>query len=181
MPSTILRNKLLAFSLAFLGVSATGCGGGSSTPCSGVNCGGSGGGGGGGLTAQNPVTVTANNATTGVNINVATPASTTVPNVEFLGADGTGNAYPTGDFVLVGSTANVLVFGAGLTSTMQISFSGPADIAVGTPQSITATDGTPGLQFAVSVDPAAAFGARTLILQSPNNDVTTLAGGLEVQ
>lgn len=179
MTPTILRNSLLAFSLAFLGVSATSCGGGSSTPCSGVNCGG--GGGGGTLTAQNPVTVTANNATTGVNISVAAPASTTIPDVEFLGADGTGNAYPTGDFVLVGSTANVLVFGTGVTSTMLVSFSGPADIAIGTPQSITATDGTPGLQFPISVDPAAAFGARTLILQSPNNDVTTLAGALEVQ
>lgn len=179
MTPTILRNTLLAFSLTFLGVSATSCGGGSSTPCSGVNCGG--GGGGGTLTAQNPVTVTANNATTAVNISVAAPASTTVPNVEFLGADGTGNAYPTGDFVLVGSAANVLVFGTGVTSTMQVSFSGPADIAIGTPQSITATDGTPGLQFPISVDPAAAFGARTLILQSPNNDVTTLAGALEVQ
>ncbi|MEY2412016.1 MAG: hypothetical protein QOD84_622 [Acidobacteriaceae bacterium] len=181
MTQTILRNSLLAFSLAFLGVSATSCGGGSSTPCSGVNCGGGGGGGGGTLTAQNPVTVTANSATTGINISVAVPASTTIPDVEFLGADGTGNAYPTGDFVPVGSTANVLVFGTGVTSTMLVSFSGPADIAIGTPQSVTATDGTPGLQFPISVDPAAAFGARTLILQSPNNDVTTLAGALEVQ
>lgn len=181
MSSTILRSFLLTFCVAYVAAFATSCGGGS-TPCSGANCGGnSGGGGSGSLTAQNPVTVTANNDTPGVNVAVAAPASTTIPDVEFLGADGTGNAYPTGDVVFVGSTASVLVFGAGVSSTMRISFSGPPDIGIGTPQSITATDGTPGLRFSISVDPAAAFGARTLILQSTNNDVTTLAGALEVQ
>ena len=180
MGLTELKTSFSAICLVLLALSATNCGSsGSSTPCLGVNCGG--GSGGGNLPNPSTVNVVANAATTGVNVAVAAPASITPPNVEFLGADGTGNAYTTGDVVLAGSTATVLVFGTGLTSTMQIAFSGPQDIGVTVPLSITASDGTPGLQFDISVASNAALGARTLILQSTNNDVTTFAGGLEVQ
>jgi hypothetical protein len=63
---------------------------------------------------------------------------------------------------------------------LQISISGPGDIAIANEHSITATDGTPGVAFEITVPSNAALGARTVILQSPNNDITTFTGGLEV-
>jgi hypothetical protein len=128
-----------------------------------------------------PISVSANQNSTGANITVPSPASSTTPNVEFLGTGGQF-AFVTGDVVARGANTTVLVFGPGLASGLQVSFSGPNDIAISNVQSITATDGTPGLQFNIAVDSNAAFGARTLILHnSANDDITTFAGALEVQ
>jgi len=63
---------------------------------------------------------------------------------------------------------------------MQVSVSGPSDVAISGIQSITATDNTPGVSFTASVDSNAALGARTVILQATNDDVTTFTGGLEI-
>jgi hypothetical protein len=75
----------------------------------------------------------------------------------------------------------VLLFGPGLSSNMQVSITGPNDITISGIQSIQATDGTPGVAFNAAVASTAAVGARTVILQDANNDITTFAGGLEVQ
>jgi hypothetical protein len=147
--------------------------------------GGSGGSGGtGAVGAQTPVTVASGQATTGVDIVVPAPASTTVPNASFLGVnEPQGLAAVTGDTVHQGaSNATVTLFGQGIASTMAISFSGPNDITVvsGSVVGITASNNTPGIQFQINVAANAALGARTVILQATNDDITTFTGGLEV-
>jgi len=143
--------------------------------------GGGGGGGGGGVTTPTPVSVAAQQNTPGINITVAAPASNPTPNIEFLGVDSNGAAFPTGGILSQGEgNATVLLFGPGISSSMQASFSGPGDLTVSSIQSVTATDGTPGLQLSVAASGAAALGARTLILQDSNQDITTFSGGVEV-
>ncbi len=139
------------------------------------------GSGGGPVTTPSTVTVSANQTATGVNIAVVSPASSSAPNVVALGTDGT-NAFSTGGTVNRGGSATIVAFGAGLSSSMQISFSGPNDITMGTVQNIVADDPahTPGVSFPITVGSNAALGARTLIMQSTNNDITTFTGGLEV-
>jgi hypothetical protein len=148
-----------------------GCGGGNSS----VNR----SGGGGPVSAPTPVVVAGNQTTTGINIAVASPASNPKPNVVALGTDGS-SAFSTGGTVNRGGSATIVAFGAGLNSSMQISFSGPNDITMGPVTNITATDGTPGVSFDITVGSNAALGARTLILQDTANDITTFTGGLEV-
>jgi hypothetical protein len=64
---------------------------------------------------------------------------------------------------------------------MNVSISGqPGDFGITNIHSITATDKTPGIEFMVTVSPTAALGARTVILQAPDQDITTFTGGLEV-
>ncbi len=143
--------------------------------------GGSGGGGGGSsVSAPVPVAVQANQ-TAIANITVVAPASGTPPNVLAVGVDSNGFAFATGGTATQGETAGVVtLFGPGITSGMTASFSGPSDITVTNINPVTATDGTPGLQFNIAVTNTAALGARTLILQSSNNDITTFAGGIEI-
>lgn len=113
-------------------------------------------------------------------------AATPVTNAEVLGVttSTTGSASNVGDLVHLGETASVLLFGPGLSNNMQVSISGPPDITIvpGSLMSIQSTDNppVPGIAFQVVVSHAADLGARTLIMQSPNNDVTTFTGGLEV-
>jgi hypothetical protein len=63
---------------------------------------------------------------------------------------------------------------------MSVSVSGPADISVSNIQDIMSTTNVPGVSFTATVDANAALGARTVVLQATNNDITTFAGGLEV-
>jgi hypothetical protein len=151
-----------------------GCGGSSSSS----NKGG-GGGGGGNVGTPNMVSVAANQTTSGINITVASPASSPTPNVIALGTDGM-NAFSTGGTVTQNSSATIIAFGAGLNSSMKVSLSGPNDITLGTVTGVTATDGTPGISFPITVGATAGLGARTLILQNSNNDITTFTGALEV-
>jgi hypothetical protein len=75
----------------------------------------------------------------------------------------------------------VLLFGAGLSASMQVSLSGPGDITVSNIQGISSTGGTPGIAFTATVNPTAGLGARTVILQNTtNHDITTFTGSLEV-
>lgn len=78
-------------------------------------------------------------------------------------------------------TKIVILFGSALSGNMQVSIGGQSgDFAISNVHSVTATDGTPGIEFNVVVSPAAALGARSVILQSSTGDVTTFTGGLEV-
>ncbi len=141
---------------------------------------GQGGGGGGAVLAPVPVAVLANQ-TTVADIAVVAPVSSTPPNVQAVGVDSNGFAFATGGTANQGETAGVVtLFGPGITSDMTASFSGPPDITVTNITPVTATDGTPGLQFDIAVASTAALGARTLILQNSNNDITTFAGGIEI-
>jgi hypothetical protein len=158
------------------------------TSCSpghpGGNSSGSTGGGTGAVAAQTPVTLASGQATTGVDIVVPAPASATAPNASFLGVNQPqGRAAVTGDIVHQGdSNATVTIFGQGVSSSMDISFSGPNDITVvsGSVVGVTASNNTPGIQFAINVPANAALGARTVILRATNDDITTFTGGLEV-
>jgi len=93
---------------------------------------------------------------------------------------GSGDAFNTGATIAQGATMRVLLFGPGLSGSMQVSITGPADITVSNVQTIKATDGTPGIAFMAAAAPNAALGGRTVVLQTANGDVTTFTGGLEV-
>jgi hypothetical protein len=93
---------------------------------------------------------------------------------------GSGSAYNTGDIIHRGQTARVLLFGTALSGDMQVVIRGPSDIAVSQIVSIQSTNNTPGLSFVATVSPTAALGARTVVLQTAQGDVTTFTGGLEV-
>jgi hypothetical protein len=133
------------------------------------------------VTAPTVFTVAAGQNTS-VNIAVPVAASSPTPNAQALGVSFgmQGSADNTGAQIKQGQTGTVLLFGPGLSGNMQISISGPGDIAVSNPQTIKATDGTPGVAFTVVVPPTAALGARTVILENGKQDITTFTGGLEV-
>ena len=170
-----MSSKALCLFLAPLCL-AVGCGGGSSP--SGSSGGTGGGSGGGPVNAPTIVTVSGGQNSSGVNISVAAPASTTPPNAQSVGI-GT-SAANTGTTIAQGSTQTVILFGPGLSGSMTVSLSGPADIAISNIQSITSTTNVPGISFTAAVGSTAALGARTVVLQATNNDITTFAGGLEV-
>lgn len=151
--------------------------------------GGGGGGGGGGCTANtapaapSSVTVVAGQTASGTDIAVACQASTPTPNAEDLGVGtsvNTSTAANTGAQIAQGSVMTVILFGPGLSGSMTVSISGPNDITVTNPTTIRATDNTPGIAFTATVSSTAALGARTVVLQNSQNDVTTFTGGLEV-
>ncbi len=170
-----MSSKVLCFLVAPL-CFAVGCGGGSSSSST---SGGTGGvTGGGTVSAPTVVTVAAGQNSSGVNIGVPAPASTTPPNAESIGIG--NSAANTGITISQGSTQTVILFGPGLSGSMTVSLSGPADIAISNVQSITSTTNVPGVSFNAAVSSSAALGARTVILQAANNDITTFAGGLEV-
>ncbi len=131
----------------------------------------------------NLVTVAAGQTAGSIDVVVSAPAASPAPNAQDLGVaalTGSGTAMNTGDIIHRGKTARILLFGPGLAGDMQISIRGPADITISNIQSITATDGTPGVQFTAVAAPDAALGARTVVLQSSKGDITTFTGGLEV-
>ncbi|HZU43964.1 MAG TPA: hypothetical protein VE994_14905 [Terriglobales bacterium] len=164
--------------------------------CALMACGGGGGssvntGGSGGASctsavapaAPRVVTVVANQTVTNTNIAVACQASTPTPNSEDLGVGATVNgttASNSGAQIAQGATMSVILFGPGLSGNMTISISGPNDITVSNPTTIRSTNNLPGIAFTAVVSPSAALGARTVVLQDANHDVTTFTGGLEV-
>lgn len=163
--------------------------------CALVACGGGGGGsinnGGGSTTctasapvaAPNVVTVVAGQTTSNTNVAVSCQASSPTPNAENLGVGAIVNgtsASNTGAQIQQGATMSVILFGPGLSGGMTIAISGPNDITVSNPTTIRSTGNTPGIAFTAVVSPTAALGARTVVLEDANHDVTTFTGGLEV-
>lgn len=147
------------------------CGGGSSSG----NGGGGTGGGTGAVSVSPGMTATAN-------ISVASPKSNPTPNAKFLGVNlAQGGATVSGDTVSRGQgNATVTMYGPALSASMKVSITGPSDITVGALKGITAQDGTPGVQFPITLTGSTALGARTVVMQDSNGDITTFAGGLEV-
>jgi hypothetical protein len=178
--------------IALLSLLLAGCGGGgkslsSSTPTNGGNNPTTGSSPapttGNGLPNPTPVSVSAGQAATGVNVVVAQPASSPSPNAEDLGVNsvsGRGSASNTGGSIHRGSTMRVLLFGPGLNDGMKVIIAGPSDITITSVASIQATDNTPGIAFNAAVASNAALGTRTVYLQNPNGDMTSFTGGLEV-
>jgi hypothetical protein len=172
----VKSNRWYALLVPFFFSLLTGCSGGSN---GGTTTGGGGGSGGGAVGQAIVVNVSGGQTTSGIDIVVASPASSPAPNAENLG---TGNtASNTGATISQGTTATVLLFGPGLNGSMQVTISGPADIAVTDIHSITSTDNTPGVAFTATVAGNAVLGARTVLLRDSKDDITTFAGGLEVQ
>lgn len=137
---------------------------------------------GGPVSAPIVVTVGSGQTASGVNVSVVPPVASPGENAQLLGVTtgSGGEAFNTGAAIAQGATQQVLLFGPGLSGNMTVTISGPNDIGVSNAQTIKATDGTPGVEFTAAVAPNAALGARTVILQAPNNDITTFTGGLEV-
>ncbi len=175
-----MPNRLFALFLVIPLTLWTACGGSSSGGSS--NSGGGGGAGGTGGGAVNPpvvVSVTAGQTASGISITVPAPASSPTPNATAVGANGS-TATSSGDTMHQNSSPTVLVFGTGLNVNMKASFSGPSDITIGPLQPVNFQGGGTGVSFTATVASNAALGARTLILQNANNDITTFTGGLEV-
>jgi hypothetical protein len=183
----VQRWSFIFFALAVL----AGCGSGGS------GGGGSFGGGGGPVTAPVVVNVAAGQLQQGVNITVFNPATATPPgppNAQLLGLNrgGTFSLFNTGDTISrsVAGPQTMALCGPGLSANMTVTFAGPAsDFTVsnitGSSTLCHPTSGggsnVPGIQFDVTVSPAATLGARTVILQNvSDNDITTFTGGLEV-
>jgi hypothetical protein len=152
----------------------------------GKNCGNgcSGGGGSGPIASATPVTVTPGQNTSGVDIAVVTPASNPTPNAFFIGTGDLAAGIPVfnvGTTITQGSTTTVALLGTGLTGNIQVGISGPTDITVSNIQATAGQSGLPdSVTFTAVVDGSAALGARTVVLQDANNDITTFTGGLEV-
>ncbi len=130
-----------------------------------------------------PVPLGSGQTLTGINITVPAPAASPAPNAQFLGVCTScsgASAFSTGAQIHQGTTATVILFGTGLSGNMQVKISGPADVTVSNIVGITASDGTPGVQFTAAVQSGAGLGGRTVLLISPQNDITTFTGGLEV-
>lgn len=121
----------------------------------------------------------------GVDVTVGNPQTCPAPNAEVLGvADLSAtklSATNAGAQIHRGDSKIVIIFGKGLTGSMQVSVNGqPNDFTITNQVGVTATDGTPGIQFNVFVSPTAALGARSVVLRAANSDITTFTGGLEV-
>lgn len=169
-----LRGNVRLLALGVLSATLmTACGGGDSSPPPGN------GGGNNGGAIQAPVTVAVADGQVVSGTNITVPTGTPSLNAEFLGPL-SGNANNTGDMVHRGESMSVVMFGTGLSGSVTVTISGPADIQVSNIVTRTARDGTPGVSFDVVVDPNAALGARTVFLQSGNNQLTSFTGGWEV-
>jgi hypothetical protein len=169
--------RLLALG-ALSAILMTACGGDDSSPPPPGNGGGNNNG-----AIQAPVTVAVADGQTVSGTNITVPTGTSTLNAELLGVlpvGSGGSAQNTGDRIQRGATGQVLMFGTGLSGSVTVTISGPADIQVSNVTTRTATDGTQGVSFDVVVDPNAALGARTVFLQSGTTQLTSFTGGLEV-
>ncbi len=91
-----------------------------------------------------------------------------------------GSAFNTGSLIHQGASNKVILFGPGLTADMQITISGPNDIAISNLRAVSSTTGTTGIAFDAAVSGNAGLGARTVFLRTGQNDITAFTGGLEV-
>lgn len=203
--TTVYRAGLVILALGLL----ISCGGGSSSSSPPANGGGSsgsggngggsgggggnGGGGGSGTGAVGPpvvINVSSGMTASGVDVQVPTPASSPAPNATLLGAatvpstGGSVNISLTNGLANVhqGSLIIVAVAGDGISSNMTVTVSGPRDISVDTTsfKIITLKNGQNGMTFQATVLPSAALGARTVLLENTQQDMTAFAGGLQV-
>ena len=129
------------------------------------------------------VPVVAGQTAGGVDITVGAPAGGSSINAELLGVGVPGttiSAANTGDQIHRGDIKVVIVFGAGLTGTEQVTISGPPDIDISNVRAIQSKSGKPGVAFNVVVHPDAALGARTVFLRASNDNIAAFTGGLEV-
>jgi hypothetical protein len=129
--------------------------------------------------------VAAGQAQGGVDITVPAARAATPPNAQLLGTGpvtGSISASNTGATVHPGETVRVLIFGPGLDVNTTISITGPQppDIVISGLRATSSTAGNPGITFIAEVAPTAALGARTVIFQNAQGDVSTFTGGLEV-
>jgi hypothetical protein len=129
------------------------------------------------------INVVAGQITGGVDITVPAARAATPPNAQLLGTgsvNGGGTASNTGATIRRGERLRVLVFGPGLDANTTATISGPADITISNLAPINSTSGATGISFVAEVNSSAALGARTVVLQTPEGDISTFTGGLEV-
>lgn len=126
-----------------------------------------------------PVTVSSGQTASGIDITVSPPVASPAPNAQDLGVGG-GFAFGTGAQIHRGQTTSVFLFGPGLSASMRVRISGPTDISISNVRGISATDGTPGVEFTAAAGSDAALGGRTVFLTNLQNDITAFTGGLEV-
>jgi hypothetical protein len=137
--------------------------------------------------AQNAVTIAAGSSTTGVDIYVDPPASSTsnILNVTQIGVAAVGaTSIPFNEVsatVTHGTQMLMLVYGTGisLANGTTVTFSGSgitaSNITYGT------LNGSTYMIAQISIDSGASLGARNVILTNSNLDVAILSGGLIIQ
>jgi hypothetical protein len=132
------------------------------------------------LAAPTPVPVTANQSTISVDIQVPPVASAINATEVAVTAPQAGQAWAqaAGVGVRQGNQYWLWILGTGITPSLTLTISGPGDITLN--GTAVATKGGSGVIFPIAVSAAAAPGARTIILADASNNVTTLAGALEV-
>jgi len=127
---------------------------------------------------KNPVTVTANNTTAGVNITVL-PLTPTLQLIA-LGTGTSGGV--TGTQVSRGASASLFLVGKGLVAGTAYQISGPNDIQITQPSTFgcTTTDGLPCVNLSITVGSTAALGPRNVIVTNSNGELAVFVGGLLV-
>ena len=177
--SRVLRFMLLITVLAGLAA----CGG-SGGPAKTTSSSSGSGGNSNPPASATPISVVGGQTASGADIVVPAAAVTPQENAQDLGVNAAcngGSAFNVGDVIHRGASQQILIFGAGLNANMKATVNGPADIQLSVVSAVKATDGTPGVCLNATVSSNAALGARTVVLQGSNGDVTTFTGGLEVQ
>ena len=132
-----------------------------------------------------PITVSADSVTT---VNVAVPAFN--PPTLLLEAVGgtTGGLATTAAngtvMVNLGQTVNLFIVGTGVTAGTFFEITGNNDITVTQPVAsdfTQTTDGTPAVNFNITVGSGATVGARNLIVTNPAGEISTFPGSIVVQ
>lgn len=130
----------------------------------------------------NPVTVTAGQKTTGVDVAVPTLTPTLL-----ITAVGVGNSAGAATVpVAQGSSASLLIVGEGMVAGTCYAVSGPNDVGVTQPGSGSffmcgpsgGAKNIPCAQVNISVTSAAALGARNILVKNGAGEVSAFVGGL---
>jgi hypothetical protein len=137
------------------------------------------------LSSANVIAVSAGTITSGIDLEVG--AAGNEPNALSLGVTQSilgGSAFNTGDRIVRGQTSRVLLFGPGLSGSMNVTIVGSQDIQISDIRSETGTNGSggsvPGVSFLAAVNSNAVPGPRTVLLRKSTGEVTAFTGGLEV-
>ncbi len=129
---------------------------------------------------KNPVTVTANSTTAGVNVAVQ---PLTTPTLQLI-ALGTGNSGGvTGAQVSRGASVSLFLVGKGVVAGTSYQISGPNDIQLIQPSAgdfCMTTDNIPCVNLSITVSSGAALGPRNVIVTNSNGELAVFVGGLLV-
>ncbi len=130
------------------------------------------------------ISVAAGGTTSSVNVGVSVDSQSSPLLLQAIGgsvgavatsAAGTAIIVPAGD------TVNLFVVGSGIQAGDFFSVTGDGDITVTQPlvsNFTETTEGTPAVNFNITVSPSAALGPRNLIVTDPAGEISVFPGGI---